>query len=1001
MQQRGNYITDSTDKRRRISRSAWLIAIVLASMAAGMMCVWLAPGLDAYARDVLMRSRGPVAPPDEIVIVAIDEASIARFGRFPWSRDLTARAVETIASAQPKVIALDVLYSEPSTDANDAALAASIERAGNVVVAAQLVDAADKKDERLVQWLRPLPAIEGVAAGVGHVNILTEADGAARELPLRKSDNEGRALWSLAVETIRVGDGLRELEVQDIPGAVHLGRRKLLLANDEASLRFAPSEANTQVVNLRADRMVIDYIGPGGSFAPRTLSFADVLDGKVAAEKLKGKYVLVGATAATLGDHVASPFVHLEGADRNQHGVLMPGVEVLANAINTIVRERFYRETPDWLAALCAALAAAALIFALTITQGRFETLKQLCALGGLVIALLALSYLAFTRWLIIPPVVPALVSLATAAPLLLLSRSLATSADLDERIAELSSADRWLTPQAQVKVSEHNLRSSPAEMIARLLEAESVAIFARPTGTSHDYHLIAAYGRATVSSLSKEEILQATPLGMEISSASHSMTLDAQTQTPDKSRGSLFSGPDDEHQNHSRRTLTLRVGKPEDPAGALLISYQVTREPHSELLRLCLELTASYVARMAGEALEAETERVRSLSSAGWRLPRGVEWKARALGLLHHRLMARARFIDRALRSIEDGLLAADIDGRILFANPRAAEIFGVTEHALIESNLFQRINEDEDGASQNNQSWFRRAERETLVRLVVERLPVEREIALGDAPVRYYMLRLSAVSDEEDGTVLGLVASLSDVTKQRELQQTKDDVMMLVTHELRTPLTAIQGMSEVLSQYDVEHERRREMHLAINEEARRLARMINDYLDITRLESGARPLRLAPARIAPLVERALLMLDPLAQQQEKRIVRRFAPNLPPLLVDGDLLAQAVTNLVANAIKYGKPASEIVVELRAERDALRIEVADQGHGIPAESQSRIFEKFYRVLRLEDADVSGTGLGLAFVREIAEKHGGRVTVESEEGVGSIFSLRLPLSFKGE
>ncbi|MEA2173059.1 MAG: hypothetical protein QOD00_651 [Blastocatellia bacterium] len=948
-----------------------------------------------------MRARGPVAPPDDVAIVAIDEASIARFGRFPWSRDLTARAVEKIASAQPKVIALDVLYSEPSTDANDAALADSIERAGNVVVAAQLVDAADKKDERLVQWLRPLPSIERVAAGVGHVNILTEADGEARELPLRKSDNEGSALWSIAVEAIRVGDGLRKLEVQDIPGAVHLGRRKLLLANDESKLRFTPSEANNGVVNLRADRMVIDYIGPSGSFAPSTFSFADVLDGKVPAEKLRGKYVLVGATAATLGDHVASPFLHLEGADRNQHGALMPGVEVLANAVNTILRERFYRETPDWLALLCAALAAAAVILALTVTQGRFETLKQLCALGGLVIALLLLSYLAFTRWLLIPPVVPALISMATAAPLLLLSRSLVTSADLDERIAELSSADRWLTQKAQVKVSEQNLRSSPAEMIARLIEAESVAIFARTNGSSHEYQLVAAYGRSTVSSLSKEEILQATPLGIDIGS-SHTMAGDSQPPTSDGPRGSLFGGPGDEQQNHSSRTLTLRVGKPEDPAGALLIGYQVTREPHSELLRLCLELTASYVARIAGDALEADTERVRSLSSVGWRLPRGVEWKARALGLLQRRLMARARFIDRALRSIEDGLIVADIDGRILFANPRAAEIFGVTERALIESNLFERINEDEDGASQHDQSLLRRAERETLVRLVVERLPVEREIALGDAPVRYYMLRLSAVAGEDDGAVLGLVASLSDVTKQRELQQTKDDVMMLVTHELRTPLTAIQGMSEVLSQYDVEQERRREMHLAINEEAKRLARMINDYLDITRLESGARPLRLAPTRIAPLVERALLMLDPLAAQEEKRIVRRFAPNLPPLLVDGDLLAQAVTNLVANAIKYSNPGSEIVVDLRADsRDALRVEVADQGHGIPAESLSRIFEKFYRVLRLEDADVSGTGLGLAFVREIAEKHGGRVTVESEEGVGSVFAMRLPLSFKGE
>ncbi len=342
-----------------------------------------------------------------------------------------------------------------------------------------------------------------------------------------------------------------------------------------------------------------------------------------------------------------------------------------------------------------------------------------------------------------------------------------------------------------------------------------------------------------------------------------------------------------------------------------------------------------------------------------------------------------------------------ADVDGRILFANPRAVEIFGVSERALTGSDLFQRIAEDEGDAAQHDKGLMRRATREMLLRLVVERLPVEREIALGDAPTRYYMLRLSTVSDEDDGAVLGLVASLSDVTKQRELQQTKNDVMMLVTHELRTQLTAIQGMSEVLSQYDVDQKRRREMHVAINEEAKRLTRMISDYLDITRLESGARALRLAPARVAQIVERALLMLDPLAEQREMRIVRRFAPNLPPLLVDADLLAQAVTNLVANAIKYSKPASEIIVELRSDRDAFWIEVADQGYGIPAESLARIFEKFYRVPRLEDADVSGTGLGLAFVREIAEKHGGRVNVESEEGVGSVFSLRLPLSFKDE
>jgi signal transduction histidine kinase len=221
----------------------------------------------------------------------------------------------------------------------------------------------------------------------------------------------------------------------------------------------------------------------------------------------------------------------------------------------------------------------------------------------------------------------------------------------------------------------------------------------------------------------------------------------------------------------------------------------------------------------------------------------------------------------------------------------------------------------------------------------------------------------------------------------------------MTLVTHELRTPLTAIQGMSEVLAQFDVEDERRREMHLAINDEAKRLSLMITEYLDISKLESGAQPLRLTAVRIGALLERVLLLLDPVAAQRQIKIVRRLAPNLPGLLADADLIAQALTNLVANAIKYSPVQTEIIIAGRADEDALIIDVTDQGYGIPAPSLARIFEKFYRVPRVEDADVPGTGLGLALVREIVELHSGRVTVKSEQGVGSTFSVRLPLARK--
>jgi signal transduction histidine kinase len=369
--------------------------------------------------------------------------------------------------------------------------------------------------------------------------------------------------------------------------------------------------------------------------------------------------------------------------------------------------------------------------------------------------------------------------------------------------------------------------------------------------------------------------------------------------------------------------------------------------------------------------------------------------------------MITRSLFVERALRSIEDGLIIATADGCVTFANPRAAAILGAPERGLIGGDLFERLSESEQPQNGTDPAS---TPSETLFRLLVERSPVEREITIhmasGHGPPKRYILRMSAVSQDSGGApgtapALGIVATLSDVTRQYELQKAKNDVMALVSHELRTPLTAIQGISEVLAKYDVEPKRRYEMHLAINDESKRLARIIDDYLDLTRLETGARPLRLEPVCVTQLLDRALLLLEPVAAQREIRIVRNFAPDLPALAADADLIARAVTNLLANAVKFSLPRHEVVVEAFAEGGFLRIEVKDQGCGIPPEAIPFIFEKFYRAPRLplpplqEDDDAPGAGMGLAFVRDIAQLHGGRVTVESEVGVGSVFTLRLP------
>jgi PAS domain S-box-containing protein len=803
---------------------AWAIAIAIISTVAAMVVTWRAPALKVAARDALVRARGTAKPPDEVVIVAVDEASVKRLGRFPWPRRLMAEALHRLSDARPKVIALNLLYSDPTNDDDDAALAEAVKRAGNVVAAAQLVEGARGGAE----WLRPLPAIEKAAAAIGHGNVLTDLDGVARSLTLRKTDDEGNAFWAMAVEAIRVGDGLRSEDARDAPEGVKIGSRLIPIETDAETDDFLSPDAENSPQMFRASRMAIDYIGPPGSFADRTVSIADVIDGRVAPEKFTGKYVLVGATAPAMGDRVASPFA-------SGNGAMTPGVEVSANAITTILRSRFYQETPDWAAALLAASLATLVIGALTLAQGERELIKQVAALLGITTLTMGISYLGFSRWMIAPPIVPLTVSLIVAAPLALLLRSLMVSASLDDRIEEMTQESARLSPFA----------------------------------------------------------------------------IETRTEAP----------------------------KP-----------------------------------------------------AWW--PRGISRKARALAELQERLLARTQFVDRAIQSVEDGLLIADATGRIAFANSRAAKIFGLPERSLLGSNLLDRLNEIEYGAD-------RQAADRTMSRLLSDRVAVEREIVVGSVEPRYYTLRMAVVSDDSRGTgvTLGIVATLSDVTKQRELQRTQNDVMRLVTHEMKTPLTAIKGMSEVMMKFDPGAEKRREMSAAINEATQRMARMIDDYLDLTRLESGAREPRLAFHRAESLIEQNLLLLDPVAARRGVTLVRRIATDLPPILVDEDLLARALTNLVANAIKYSPSDTEVMISARAVEETLFVSVADQGYGIPPEYQTSIFEKFFRVPRMEDAETPGTGLGLALVREIAELHGGRVTVESETGAGSIFTLRLPLNRK--
>ncbi|HRH42420.1 MAG TPA: ATP-binding protein, partial [Pyrinomonadaceae bacterium] len=240
----------------------------------------------------------------------------------------------------------------------------------------------------------------------------------------------------------------------------------------------------------------------------------------------------------------------------------------------------------------------------------------------------------------------------------------------------------------------------------------------------------------------------------------------------------------------------------------------------------------------------------------------------------------------------------------------------------------------------------------------------------------------------------ILGILVLLSDVTKQRELDRLKAETVQLVSHELRAPLTSIQGLSDVLRKFPVSTEESQEMLATIHSEAIRLNELINRFLDIKRLESGGQNLQISTVNLNELLENCVQTANPFALEKETKI--QLIKNEKPLTIQADaqLLKQTIDNLLNNAIKYSPPRSNIEIKSVKTQNEAQIIVKDNGYGIPQESLSRIFDNFYRLERDVLSETIGTGLGLAFVKGVVEKHGGRVTVESQEGVGSIFVLSL-------
>ncbi|MDX6647540.1 MAG: hypothetical protein QOK40_3267, partial [Miltoncostaeaceae bacterium] len=339
-------------------------------------------------------------------------------------------------------------------------------------------------------------------------------------------------------------------------------------------------------------------------------------------------------------------------------------------------------------------------------------------------------------------------------------------------------------------------------------------------------------------------------------------------------------------------------------------------------------------------------------------------------------------RRLESILGAAGEGICGLDPQGRISYANPAAARLTGYPVEQLIGRGLDELLSPEAPGRLDGRDGLAGQEPREDHA------MVLRKDGTM--VPAEY--VRTGVDGDDGAGVVV-----MRDVSERRAVEQMKDEFVALASHELRTPLTSILGYLEVvLDEYDEElpREPRRLLRVA-QRNARRLGDLVSDVLVAAQADAGRLRLDMGALDLQGLVLDCVEGARPAAEVRNLTLTVTAEP-LGALMGDRGRLAQVLDNLISNALKFTAPGGAVQVTARREGGDVMIQVADTGMGIPERELDRLFTRFYRSSSAVRAAVPGTGLGLAITKMIVEGHGGRVEVESEEGVGSTFRVRLPV-----
>lgn len=816
-----------------------------------------------------------IESPRDIVLVAIDDESIAQLGRWPFPRKRHAELIDKLTEAGALAIGFDILFSDADEQFpdNDTSLVAAIGRSQRVVLPVHL------EQLRLQGQLReslPIPPITSQVAALGHIHIELDSDGIARSVYLNAG--LGEAFWPsfpLAIAKL-----VHKIELEKISYS-------------------QPPQTLSPHVWVQDFPVRIPFVGPPGTF--KRISYSDVLDNHYSADTFEGKFVLVGITASGESDRFPTPV--------STTSQLMPGVEVFANILSGLINNSTITEVK---APWRSGLALLPVILLLLVMPRLLPMASALVTLAAALACLLvSYSLLVVTKiWL--SPVISTLA--------ILLCYPLWSWFRLESMVKYLQTQITEITERHSQDFANQDIQLEPAVIfLARIIKLQSWVLIDRQRDITKGTGDIAQRVMAQLKS-GQSKFLENT-LWRELGGGKIVGLEWPEGQSPDNNQLALIDALS--HNN---------------------LTPDAVRRP----------LANEAVAQQIGE-LKALSQQVDDLR----------------------------HIIDNGLSNMADGLVVVSKFGNILVINPPACVLLNTPDHRKICNtpalDLLILIE------LENNQSW-----ENLLAECLVHRKEVSasahnhqgKDIYIQIAPILNHHNLIEA-----------LVLNFSDISQLKEAERKRGEILSFLSHDLRSPLVSVLALLEV-ARGDASNEAHIDLFDRIESYAQLTLHMSDQFVELIRADV-LQPHKISKFDLASIAIDAIEQLWDHGHQKQINIISSDDDQEYWMRGDPDLIERAIVNLVSNAIKYSDQNTTIKLSITESDDQLHCSIADQGTGIPSDALPRLFNLYHRVKQPGQTHVKGAGLGLAFVKTVADRHGGEIAVTSELGLGSTFTLSLP------